>query len=191
MRTKGWDATLADQCCCDSLSWTRITALLSHSIAIINSHVAEGCSPSSAPPLSPQPLADALAAPGDGPCAAALPGHHLQEPHVSAGTWLGGALLPPAPADRCSQCWCSQQDRPQRPKPSAAPCAVGLQAAQGQGGAPWLMSAPPCHLWPPRPFMHNQYLPGGPSPEPRDEEMPELAPFPSMVEAPLSSSTRW
>ncbi|XP_064899723.1 signal transducer and activator of transcription 6 isoform X1 [Columba livia] len=43
----------------------------------------------------------------------------------------------------------------------------------------------------PMPFMHNQYLPGGPSPEPRDEEMPELAPFPSMVEAPLSSSTRW
>ncbi|XP_071656172.1 signal transducer and activator of transcription 6 isoform X3 [Patagioenas fasciata] len=43
----------------------------------------------------------------------------------------------------------------------------------------------------PMPFMHNQYLPGGPSPEPRDEEMPELAPFPPMVEAPLPSSPRW
>ncbi|KAM6189050.1 signal transducer and activator of transcription 6 isoform 1-T3 [Sarcoramphus papa] len=49
------------------------------------------------------------------------------------------------------------------------------------------------------PFMPNQYmtgetsqlLSGGPSPEPRDEEMPELAPFTSMVDLPLQSSPRW
>ncbi|XP_027301234.3 signal transducer and activator of transcription 6 isoform X2 [Anas platyrhynchos] len=50
----------------------------------------------------------------------------------------------------------------------------------------------------PMSFMTNQYmpgeasqlLPGGPSPEPRDEEMPELAPFTPM-DAPLQSSPRW
>ncbi|XP_075301938.1 signal transducer and activator of transcription 6 isoform X1 [Opisthocomus hoazin] len=43
----------------------------------------------------------------------------------------------------------------------------------------------------PLPFMPSQPLPGGPSPEPQDEEMPELAPFPAMVEQPLQSSPRW
>lgn len=50
-----------------------------------------------------------------------------------------------------------------------------------------------------RPFMPDQYmtgeasqlLSGGPSPEPQDEEMPELAPFASMVDPPLQSSPRW
>ncbi|KAM7079936.1 signal transducer and activator of transcription 6 isoform 2-T3 [Ciconia maguari] len=50
----------------------------------------------------------------------------------------------------------------------------------------------------PLPFMPNQYvtgeasqlLSGGPSPEPQDEEMPELAPFTPMVEPPLQSSPR-
>ncbi|KAM9214514.1 signal transducer and activator of transcription 6 [Leptosomus discolor] len=51
----------------------------------------------------------------------------------------------------------------------------------------------------PLPFMPNQYmtgepsqlLAGGPSPEPQDEEMPELTPFTPMVDAPLQSSPRW
>ncbi|XP_074990101.1 signal transducer and activator of transcription 6 isoform X1 [Calonectris borealis] len=51
----------------------------------------------------------------------------------------------------------------------------------------------------PLPFMPNQYmtgeasqlLSGGPSPEPQDEEMPELAPFTTMVDPPLQSSPRW
>ncbi|XP_037226806.1 signal transducer and activator of transcription 6 isoform X1 [Falco rusticolus] len=51
----------------------------------------------------------------------------------------------------------------------------------------------------PLPFMPNQYitgeasqlLSGGPSPEPQDEEMPELGPFPPMVDQPLQSSPRW
>ncbi|KAM6038606.1 signal transducer and activator of transcription 6 isoform 2-T2 [Theristicus caerulescens] len=50
----------------------------------------------------------------------------------------------------------------------------------------------------PLPFMPNQYmtgeasqlLPGGPSPEPQDEEMPELAPFTQMVDPSLQSSPR-
>ncbi|XP_029892603.1 signal transducer and activator of transcription 6 isoform X2 [Aquila chrysaetos chrysaetos] len=50
----------------------------------------------------------------------------------------------------------------------------------------------------PLPFMPDQYmtgeasqlLSGGPSPEPQDEEMPELAPFTSMVDPPLQSSPR-
>ncbi|XP_068853757.1 signal transducer and activator of transcription 6 [Aphelocoma coerulescens] len=51
----------------------------------------------------------------------------------------------------------------------------------------------------PGPFMPSQYmpgevsqlLPGGPSVEPRDEEMPELPPFPAVEDGPLQSSPRW
>ncbi|XP_069735755.1 signal transducer and activator of transcription 6 [Phaenicophaeus curvirostris] len=43
----------------------------------------------------------------------------------------------------------------------------------------------------PGPFMPSQYLPGGPSPEPQDEEMPELAAFTPLVDAPLQNSPRW
>lgn len=59
---------------------------------------------------------------------------------------------------------------------------------------------PPTHFFaPPRPFMPNQYvtgeasqmLSGGPSPEPRDEEMLELAPLTMMVDPPLPSTQRW
>ncbi|XP_053907252.1 signal transducer and activator of transcription 6 isoform X2 [Cuculus canorus] len=42
----------------------------------------------------------------------------------------------------------------------------------------------------PGPFMPSQYLTGGPSPEPQDEEMPELAAFTPMVDVPLQSSQR-
>uniref|UniRef100_A0A8C8ARK6 Signal transducer and activator of transcription n=2 Tax=Strigidae TaxID=30459 RepID=A0A8C8ARK6_9STRI len=43
----------------------------------------------------------------------------------------------------------------------------------------------------PVPFMPNQYMPGEASSEPQDEEMHELPPFTSMVDAPLQSSPRW
>ncbi|XP_065515557.1 signal transducer and activator of transcription 6 isoform X3 [Lathamus discolor] len=51
----------------------------------------------------------------------------------------------------------------------------------------------------PLPFMPNQYmtgeasqmLSGGPSPEPQDEEMLELAPLTLMVDPPLQSTQRW
>ncbi|XP_042652740.1 signal transducer and activator of transcription 6 isoform X2 [Tyto alba] len=42
----------------------------------------------------------------------------------------------------------------------------------------------------PLPFMPNQYMTEASS-EPQDEEMPELAPFTSMVDPPLQSSPRW
>ncbi|KAM8990465.1 signal transducer and activator of transcription 6 isoform 3-T3 [Ara ararauna] len=61
---------------------------------------------------------------------------------------------------------------------------------------------PPCEdlaFRNPLPFMPNQYmtgeasqmLSGGPSPEPRDEEMLELAPLTLMVDPPLQSTQRW
>lgn len=37
----------------------------------------------------------------------------------------------------------------------------------------------------------SQLLSGGPSPEPQDEEMPELTLFTPMVDPPLQSSPRW
>uniref|UniRef100_A0A8V5GZS3 Uncharacterized protein n=1 Tax=Melopsittacus undulatus TaxID=13146 RepID=A0A8V5GZS3_MELUD len=82
------------------------------------------------------------------------------------------------------------------------PCCCPSQALPLWGstkGVPPGLHHPPFLCPPPRPFMPNQYmtgetsqmLSGGPSPEPRDEEMLELAPLPLMGDPPLQSTQRW
>lgn len=79
-------------------------------------------------------------------------------------------------------------------EPHTKPCPPNpLGLASALGGRVYTI------LCPSRPFMPNQYmpgevsqlLPGGPSVEPRDEEMPELPPFPAVEDGQLQSSPRW
>lgn len=124
----------------------------------------------------------------------ALPPLPLVPGHAHGG-WGG-----PSPADQCSQCPAQLVLPTRRCTPASKPSASLLRpgAAKHPRGGRCPLHRPPLPLLPPRSFMTNQYmpgeasqlLPGGPSPEPRDEEMPELAPFTPM-DAPLQSSPRW
>uniref|UniRef100_A0A8C5X923 Signal transducer and activator of transcription n=1 Tax=Malurus cyaneus samueli TaxID=2593467 RepID=A0A8C5X923_9PASS len=81
------------------------------------------------------------------------------------------------------------------PKPSnVPPNTLGLASAPGAGRypqSPPFFVPPALHAQPVHAWGGTQLLPGGPSAEPQDEEMPELPPFPASGDAPLQSSPRW